>query len=290
MIKTRLTMLNSMAGADIEAALDRHAALGVMVLDLKDQLFGKGVADLTDAEAERIAASARRRGLTVHCLSTTLFYSDVEDGEAAFRERHLAKVDRVVAIAKILEPTFVRLLAASTRRRGEIEDSTAYLLHEHPWLFALYREAIDRVRTGGLAATIENEVGRCIFSKPAEVKSFFAALGRPGAVSFTYDVQNLWQMGTFPAAGVYEELKELIAYVHVKGGQREGTSTALRWASALEDASWPVLDIVRRVIADGTSPVICLNPSHGERKPGYDYTNVVERDLAFLRRSCSEIE
>ena len=36
--------------------------------------------------------------------------------------------------------------------------------------------------------------------------------------------------------------------------------------------------------------VICLNPSHGEAKPGYDYADVVGRDVAFLRARFPEIE
>ena len=78
--------------------------------------------------------------------------------------------------------------------------------------------------------------------------------------------------------------------VHLKGGQSDRPGGAPKWSSSLADASWPVLDVVRAVVADGVSPVICLNPSHGERKPGYDYTDVVARDVDFLRRNIPEIE
>jgi hypothetical protein len=36
--------------------------------------------------------------------------------------------------------------------------------------------------------------------------------------------------------------------------------------------------------------VICLNPSHGAPKPGYDYTDVVKRDIDFLRKNVEGIE
>jgi hypothetical protein len=32
------------------------------------------------------------------------------------------------------------------------------------------------------------------------------------------------------------------------------------------------------------SPVICLNPSHGAKKDGYDYSNITERDVKFVQR------
>ena len=38
------------------------------------------------------------------------------------------------------------------------------------------------------------------------------------------------------------------------------------------------------MISNGVSPVICLNGSHGERKEGYDYANVVERDLLYVKQ------
>jgi hypothetical protein len=88
----------------------------------------------------------------------------------------------------------------------------------------------------------------------------------------------------------YNQLKHLIGYYHLKGGQHDDKSMALRWRTALEDASWPLLEITRQVVADGVSHVICLNPSHGERKPGYDYSGVTKRDLDFIRREIAGIE
>ena len=286
--KTRLTMLNSMAGREFPAAVERHAALGLKWLDLKDSIFGKGIVDLTDDEAREVRRLADSKGMSVWCLSTALFYAEVESGEAAFRA-HLAKVDRAIEIARILKPRMIRLLAAKTARRAEIADSTAWVRRDHPWLIGLYAEAVDRIARAGFTPGIENEVHGCIWSTPAEIASFFAALNRPQA-RLIWDVQNLWQMGTFPSLGVYRSLRPLIGNVHLKGGLAERPGGPLKWSSALADASWPVVDVVHAVIADAPGPVICLNPSHGEAKPGYDYKDVVARDIAFLRNTFPEIE
>jgi len=40
----------------------------------------------------------------------------------------------------------------------------------------------------------------------------------------------------------------------------------------LEDASWPVTDLVNAVIRDGGSPVICVNGSHGAKNLAYRHT------------------
>jgi hypothetical protein len=91
-------------------------------------------------------------------------------------------------------------------------------------------------------------------------------------------------MGTFPSVEVYGQLRPLIRQVHLKGGMSETAGGPLRWRSALEDASWPVKEIVAAVLADGVSPILCLNPSHGQAKDGYEYDDVTQRDIEFLRR------
>lgn len=278
------TMLNAMADKDFETALDRHVAWGLKHLDLKGGILGNDVVGLSTEEAGRAKELADERALSVYCLSTTLFDEFVEAGEWVFRGEHLGKIDRLIEVADVLEPHFVRLLAAKTRQRQQTSDAIRYVNEEHPWLMDLYREASERLIDAGHRVTIENECHDCIFATTDEIIRFFETLDCGDAVSLTWDVQNLWQMGTFPTLHIYEALKPLIAYYHVKGGQSESERGPLRWRSSLEDASWPVEEITGRVVADGVSPVICLNSSHGERKEGYDYEGVTERDLEFMRR------
>ena len=281
-----LTMLSSMAGPDFEQAFDRHVEWGLKVLDLKDGLFGKMVDQLTDAEAEAVAAAARKRGLPVYTVSTCLFGDDIEKGEAHFRERHLGGIRRAAAVAGILKAKQVRLLAAGSSKRAEFRNCADYLARRHPWLIPMYAQAIDRL--GDFQVTIENEIGDTLFTCPKDVLDFFSALGRQHKCHFTWDVQNMWQVGTFPTMAVYEELKPLIGMLHVKGGRAEKPGGPLRWGASLADASWPVAEIVRAAVADGVSPVVCLNPSHGERGEGYAWTaDDYRRDIEFLKRVVS---
>lgn len=282
-MKPKITMLNGMAGADFAEALDQFAAWGLEVVDLKNGIYGKSVAELTPEEAAAAEQALRQRGLSAYCFSTELFHDELEKGEEHFREAHLGQLDRVLAAAQIMRPVMIRLLAAKTSRRASIADSTAYIRTEAPWLFQVYREAIDRIHRAGFQATIENEAHDCIWSAPEEVISFYRELDCAGKVHFTYDVQNMWQMGTFPTLQAYEALKPLIGFLHLKGGQVGGTGRELVWRSALEEASWPVAAITRQAIEDGVSPVICLNPSHGRAREDPAQGNVTERDLRYLQ-------
>ena len=287
----RVTMLSSMAGKELDLAMDRHVELGVELLDLKDALFGKRVMDLTDEQASRAAEMASRRGLRVHCMSTHLFGGDVEDGEQEFQASHLTRVDRAIELAGILQPHFIRLLAAASPRRWMYADCAELLRAEHPWLIGMYGQAVDRIHAAGFRTTIENEVGECVIRTAGDVVAFFGELARPEKVSFTWDVQNLWQMGTFPDAAVYEEIAGLVGYLHLKGGRHreDDPRRELAWRSSLAEASWPVVEIARRVIADGRCGVICLNPSHGRPVKEGVWEDFVVRDLDFLRSHIREI-
>jgi sugar phosphate isomerase/epimerase len=287
--QVRLTMLSSMAGPDFEKALDRHVEWRIRDLDLKDQIFGKSLLELTDEQAGRAAELIRARGLAVYCLSTGIFHAEIGLGEDAFRREQLGPVRRAVELAGILRPRFVRLLPAKVGGGQSLPDMIARVRSRAPWLFGLYRQAAAQIRAAGFEPTIENEVAGSMLASPREVAGFFAELGPDPGLSYTWDVQNMWQCGTFPSLEVYAAVKPYLNYLHLKGGLAEGPERKLRWAAPLEQASWPVLAIVRRAIADGTSPVICLNPSHGERRPGAAGPSDVERDIAFLRSNFEEI-
>lgn len=283
-MKPQITMLNGMAGRSFLEALDQFQAWGLQVVDLKNAIFDKSIEQLTQEEAEAAKQALDERGLTAYCFSTELFHDEVEKGEDYFREHYLSRLEPILQTARIIRPTVIRLLAAKFRHRSDFADSTVYITEHAPWLLDVYREAIDAIHEAGFEATIENECSACIFAGPEEIISFFELLDRQDKVYFTYDVQNLWQMGTFPSMGVYRQLKPLIGFYHLKGGQHgEDGTTTLQWKSALEDASWPVAEMTRRVIQDGVSPVICLNPSHGKPKEGYDYDNIVQRDLDYMK-------
>lgn len=292
MEKAQVTILNSMAGKEFEQAINQHALWNIKLLDLKDSIFGKNIVNIDETEADKAADIIRRKGMSVYCFSTGLFHGIIENGEDKFKEDYFDKLDYVVDLANILQPDMIRLLAAQTSRRHEVENSVEYIKSDHPWLIELYAEAIHKLYDSGFDVTIENEVGNCILSNTDEIISFFEELDCGEEVCLTWDVQNLWQMGTYPSIEVYNKLKGIIGYYHLKGGQSEGAAPdmPLKWRSSLEDASWPMVEITKQVVMDGVSQVICLNPSHGAPKDGYDYQNITERDLEFIRNVIPEVE
>ena len=292
MTHAQLTILNCMAGEDFDAALRQHVRWGLHWLDLKNAIFGKDIIDLTDAEALRARDAIAAHGLEVWCLSTSLFFEDIEQGQDAFTAKLGDKPARAAQLAELLRARKVRLLAARSSRRAAVLDSIRHLDQNHPWLIPLYARAVETIARSVASVTIENEVHGCILGSVPEVLGFFerlkAATNAP--VSFTWDVQNFWQMGQFPTLAIYRALQPLMNYYHLKGGICVRPLGELVYRSSLEDASWPVEDITRQVLRDGVSPVICLNPPHGATKDGYDYADLTRRDLDFLRRRFAEVQ
>jgi sugar phosphate isomerase/epimerase len=285
---TVLSMLNGMGGQHPETAMDRHRAIGLRLLDLKDSWFGKPVERWTTAEAERVATAAAARRLRIATLSTTVGGGAVERGEAAYRAEldHLANV---VELARILEPTRIRLVAPSLAERGGVPDAVESARRHHPWLFPLLREAVDRLEGTGAAVVFENESIGSLFGHPEEVLGFFRELGRPRA-RMIWDVGNWWHFGCsrFPTIADARALLPVIGMLHLKGGQADAPGGPLRWAGQLDGSTWDVVGIVGTVIAAGAAPVICINPPHGATRPGTHYD--CRADLEFLRGNFPEIE
>jgi hypothetical protein len=284
-----ITVLNAMLGKDFDVALERHQKLGLRWLDLKDGIYGKNFIDLTEDEAVSVRTMITKRNLEVYALSSSLCHQNVEDGETSFRHAVENEMKRVLASAAVFQPKAIRLLAAWCSRRMEFADSITHLDRHHSWIYEIYRECIERLSGAGYTVFLENEADKNILSTVAEIRGFFARVDCGGKVRFTWDIQNLWQMGTFPTVAVYESLRDLIGYLHFKGGEA-GEDGKLTWASSLEEAAWPVVEIVRRAIADEVSPFFCLNPSHGKQHPGYDAYAVTTRDILFLQQLINSTE
>lgn len=286
-----LTLLNSMAGPDLPVALDRHVALGLRFVDLKDRIWERKIEDLDEAEAARLDALLRERGLAVHCLSSGLGWMDVGVGESAWRAAQDDLLQKVLRVAQVLHPRYVRILGIRFGTSSTGVPSFREAAAAHPWLTAAYAGLIRKIADAGYAACLENEAKHCALATPDDVVAFFSTL-QPllGGVSCDYiwDVQNMWQMGCFPSLEGYAKLRPFLRLLHLKGGRADAEGK-LAEACGLREASWPVLPILAEVYWDRRVEMICLNPSHGKRPESYDIWRVAQDDIAFLREHLARL-
>jgi len=85
-MQTQLTLLNGMAGSDIERSIEQHREWGLRWTDLKDALWGKSILDLEAAQAERLADLLEKADLRVWCFSTGLFGRALSGGYETFKD------------------------------------------------------------------------------------------------------------------------------------------------------------------------------------------------------------
>ena len=288
-----LTMLNNMAGTDLPVALDRYVSLGLRLVDLKDGIWARKVEELDEEQSARVAALVGERGLAVHCLSTALGWTDVNIGEKSWRANQEQLLARVLRVAAIVRPRYLRVLAV---RVGTAEHPVRWSYQEtvaaHPWLPVAFADIVRRINAAGYAACIENEARHCALATSEDVAAFFGMLlplVGGGSCDYVWDVQNMWQMGTFPTLPMLEKLQPYLRLLHLKGGRADALGN-LSEASSLRAASWPVSRIIAEVHRAGNVDVICLNPSHGKRPADYGIWNVVQDDIAFLRELFLKLE
>lgn len=303
--RAALTALNVMASWDFETATRTFARWGLRHIDLWGSIYGDSVETLSADSSRRAVDAMAATGLRPYCLSSRVFDDHVEQGEVAFREKHLADLDRVLASARILQPKFVRIIAGRLADAGR--DPVGRLAGEHPWVAGVYREAIDRILQAGFTPTMENEAEECFLVEPADFLRFLDWVQPPPEFKLTWDVQNAWKLGSYPTLEGFRALEPHLGYVHLKGGAAEPDQPdILRWNVGLDKATWPVVEITQAVVDSGVSPVICLNPSHGSYRADYDYGApgayspevpitqwelgpLTEREIAFLRRTVKGI-
>jgi hypothetical protein len=287
----QITILNSMAGRDFRLQLARCVELGLTQVDLKEEIWGAAVENLDAETAEKAAALLRERNLGVHCISSSLGWTDVSVGQDAWRATQNRVLDRILRITPFFNPKYIRLLGLRINaEQPSPYGSAAEVLAAHPWIAWAYSDLVRRITDAGCLACLENEAEHCALRAPEDVTVFFDAL-RPliGSLKcdFVWDVQNMWQMGTPPTLEVYCQLAGGLRLMHLKGG-RSGSAGTLVEATSLRNASWPVRAILEAAQRDGSLEVICLNPSHGRRPPAYDPWATLRDDVAYVREILQE--
>lgn len=292
----QLTMLAEMMDHDLSAAVNDLKELGIRQLDLKNHVFDRSIDDLDDERRAQLAALIEVTATEIYCFSSTAGHENVSQmGERAFRRKLADGIDNMLRTAERVRPRMIRLLACKFDTRENVTDGNDYLERHLPWVYAAYRDSVDQIDDAGIVTTIENEPNT-IFSTPEETVAFFERLDRGTKVGMTWDIQNMWQSGTYPTRDVYRTLRPVINYVHLKGGRSTPKAPfELTYRSPLANASWPVREIVGQVLADGVSPVICLNPSHGVPPKDYAFASIwgtqhlagaeARCDLAFIRKT-----
>ncbi len=224
--------------------------LGMTHLELRSA-WGVNVADLDDAQLERVAGTLRAHGMGVTCIGSPIgkapLSDDVEDHRAGFR--------RCLRVAQRVRSPYIRIFSfwtADPRR-----DRDAVLRH----LDALARDAAE----AGVVAVHENESGT-YGSTPDRCLDLVESVGSP-ALRLTWDPANFVQEGVRPFDDAYAALRPNLAHLQIKD-KVAATGTVV----AAGEGDGQIPQTLAALGADGFDGVFALEPHLGPSPTGLPFS------------------
>lgn len=280
----RVGILTDEVSADFDEALDWVAAQGLKHVEAR-VVDGKNAADLSDDQVRDVRRRVAARGLYISAIASPLFKCALDPTRAVASgdtfgqreegvEAHFAKLDRVIAIAKLLDAPRIRIFS--------------FWREEEP---ARYREDIVRhlkraakvAEREGVLLLVENEPS-CNGGFAKEVADLVRGVDSPA-------VKGLWDPGNeayggreaFPAG--YAFMKDVVAHVHLKDAYvgQDGAARCVPLGSGVV----PWIAHLQALAADGYDGLFTIEthftPAGGTRKTGARMT------LDALRALLSEV-
>ncbi len=163
-------------------------AHGLSHIDLR-RVWGRPLAALSSGEIATLHVVLREAGLRPHILYSDLGYDDVTAPPAA----ELARLERLLAVARALEAPFIRL---STGRPPGGDKPANHLLPAIRRLKAL----LPAAEAAGVTLLLENAPGT-VGEIPSNIHSLLHALNSPF-------VRLAWNPGAFVRAGVAQQVPD----------------------------------------------------------------------------------
>lgn len=269
----RIGILTDEVSAEFDAALDWVAAQGLKHVEAR-VIDGKNVAALTDEQAAEVRKRVEKRGLYVSAVASPLFKCALDPnrpvasgdrfGQAEESvEAHFGKLERCLAIAKILGAPRIRIF--SFWREVEPErhfDEIARHL----------RRAGDVAARVGVQLLLENEPS-CNGGFAVEVAELVRRIDHPS-------VRGLWDPGNeawggreaFPAG--YGAMKDVLAHVHLKDAYIAADGKA--HGVPLGSGTVPWIAHFRALNADGYKGLFTIEthyvPADGSKQAGSKMT------------------
>jgi L-ribulose-5-phosphate 3-epimerase len=248
MILDKLGVLTDEVSARFGEALDWIAEQGLKHVEVR-VVDGVNVSNMTDDQAREVRRKVEARGLFISAIASPLFKcaldpsrpvasGDVFGQKEESVEAHFAKLDRVIAIAELLNTRQIRIF--SFWRELEPELYTEEIVTQLKRAGAIAEQA-------GVVLLLENEPS-CNGGFADEVAAIVKGVGSPA-------LKGLWDPGNeayggreaFPAG--YEQMKDVLAHVHLKDAyvREDGKSRCV----PLGSGNVPVIAQLKALAADG---------------------------------------
>lgn len=224
MIWDRLGVISDEVSHDFIEALDWIQAEGLKYVEIR-MVDGLNIANLNDEQVERVRLEVANRGLRISALASPLFKCALDPsrpvasgdrfGQAEESvEEHFAKLDRTIDIAQLLGTSSIRIFSFWREESPERYEAE---------VAAHLKRAAEVAVNRGVTLLLENE-GSCNGGYAFEVASLVREVNSLGLKAL-WDPGNeaLGEHWSYPQ--VYNEVKDLLAHVHLKDALIDSNGT-----------------------------------------------------------------
>jgi L-ribulose-5-phosphate 3-epimerase len=279
----RVGILTDEVYPEFDRSLDWVAAQGMKHVEVR-VIDGQNAATLTDDQAKDVRRRIDARGLYVSAIASPLFKCALDPARPVASgdrfgqqeedvEAHFAKLDRVIAIAKILGAPRIRIFSFWR----EVEPA-----RYHDDVVRHLKRAAAVAQRAGVLLLVENEPS-CNGGFAQEVAAIVRGIESP-AVKALWDPGNEAYGGreAFPAG--YNHLKDVLAHVHLKDAytNKDGVARCVPLGSG--DVPW--IPHLQALAADGYTGLFTIEthyaPAGGTKETGSRMTLDAIRTLWSL--------
>jgi len=280
----RLGILTDEVAPRFDEALDWIAEQGLRHVEVR-VIDGRNTIELGDEEVRDVRKRVESRGLYVSAIASPVFKCALDPGRAVASgdrfgqgeesvEAHFLKLERAIAIAKILDAPRIRIFSF-WREKDPARHRNEVISH--------LKRAAEIAQRANLLLLVENEPS-CNGGFAEEVAQIVRGVDSPS-------VKALWDPGNeayggreaFPAG--YDHVKDVVAHVHLKDAYigHDGKARCVPMGSGVV----PWISHFRALAADGYRGLFTIEthftPDGGTRKTGARMT------LDALRALWSEL-
>jgi sugar phosphate isomerase/epimerase len=257
-----ISVMTDQLGLDFESAVKQLAEWDVGWVDLRSGIYDKGIDDVTDAEVEQAQAVLEESGLRVACLASRLAspWKEHDLWDEADWEAELRNLDRLISLAEAFQTDLLRVYAYRKPNPKVAVDRPDLEEYLEPVSQRL-RQAAEVAASHDLRLVLENEtfslVGNC-----QEMRQVLDAVGHEALLA-CWDVANGWACGEQPYPDGYDQIRDRIGYVHIKGAKSQPDDPNVYGGVALVGQDDVDYETILGVLAsDGYDGKMALHPHH----------------------------
>lgn len=198
----RLSGFADEISSDLTEQLDVLDSLQIKFMELRG-VWGKNVADFSDAEVAAIRDALQTRGLGVSCIGSPIGKVKITDDFAA----HLVKFRRIMEIAQMLKTRYIRIFSFFMPEGENPADYRDEVMRR-------MQTMVDEAAAQKLVLLHENE--RHIYGDTGErCRDILQTINSPNLRAI-FDPANFVQVGQRPYAECWSALQPYVDYMHIK--------------------------------------------------------------------------